>query len=126
MRAAAATALLALCGCTIAPHGSRATHTLRTYDPRMTGGLVSVETWTDRSAGGGGQLLTFANLDNLALYHTNSQMQVGGSVVVGQAYVGVDTNAAKTITALGDAAGAIGGAVVGTAARTAVGLPKLP
>lgn len=120
MRAFAALVLAACCGCTIAPHGSRATHDTWFY---VNGQLVRHDRWTDRSAGGGGQLGTFAKLNNVAVNHTNSVMQVGGTLTIGDAYIGVDTNTASTVTALGQATGDIIGAAAGTAARRAVGVP---
>ena len=109
-------------GCTIAPHGSRATHRVWTYQGRADG-LIRYEVMTDRSAGGGGQFGTFTSLDNLVVVHTNSTMQLGGTLTVGQAYIGTDTNLARNITALGDAAGTAAGAALGTAVHKAVGLP---
>lgn len=117
--------ILALCGgCTVAPHGSHATHRIWTYAPgSRKDGLIRYEVETDRSAGGGGQLGTFANLQNLALEHTNSVMRVGGRLTIGNAYIGVDTNTARVVTALGTASGEIIGAAMGTAAKTAIGKP---
>ena len=105
---------LFLCGCTIAPHGSHALHKIRTYQGRKDG-LVRYEVFTDHSAGGGGQLFTFTQLNNLAVTHTNSLMHLGGTLTIGNAYIGVDTNTASTITAIG---GAVGD-VVGTALKAA-------
>ncbi len=114
--------LLVLCGCTIAPHGSKAEHKIWTYAPgSRQDGLIRFEKFTDRSAGGGGQVGTFTQLQNVSVVHTNSMMRVGGMLTIGNAYVGVDTNTAQVVTALGSATGE----VIGAAARAAAGAPPI-
>src|SRR5438309_1178009 len=104
---------LMLTGCTIAPHGSRTTHTVWTYEG---GQLVRKEKWTDRSAGGGLLLFMDPQLQNVAVSHTNSVLRVGGSMAIGSAYISVDTNTASVITAVGGAVGHMVGAAVRSAA----------
>lgn len=109
---------LLLTGCTIAPHGSRATHQIWTYAPgSRADGLVRYEKITDRSAGGGAQVGTFTQLQNVSVVHTNSMMRVGGMLTIGNAYIGVDTNTASVVTALGTAAGDVIGAAMKTAVK---------
>lgn len=107
---------LSLTGCTIAPHGSRTTRKVYTYQGRQDG-LVRVERWTDRSAGGGMLLMMDPTLNNVALYHTNSAMQVGGWFTLGNGSVNVDPQTGAIIGAVGTAAGNIIGAALKTAVK---------
>lgn len=110
--------LIALCGCTIAPHGSQATHTVKSYQGRKDG-LVMVERWTDRSAGGGALFMMDPSIANFAGGHTNSAMQVGGWVTLGNGSVTVDPQTGAIIGAVGTAAGNI----IGAAVKSSVGKP---
>ena len=76
MRLATLTLFL-LAGCTIAPHGSKATHAIMEFSGRPDG-KVREEFWTDRSAGGGIEFLSTIGLQNVSLDHTNSILEVGG------------------------------------------------
>lgn len=109
-------ASLLLSGCTIAPHGSRTTHKVWTYQGR-TDGLVRVERWTDRSAGGGMLLLMDPQLQNVALFHTNSLMQTGGWLTLGNAGITVDPQTGAIIGAVGSAVGNVVGAALKTAVK---------
>lgn len=117
LRRFASVALLLLCGCTIAPHGSKATHDIWLYD--ANGRVWRHEKFTDRSAGGGGSVMTLTALQNAALFHTNSVLQTGGWFILGNGTVGVDPQATSMIGAVGTAAGNI----IGAAAKKATGLP---
>lgn len=108
--------LLALCGCTIAPHGSRATHRVWTYEGRKDG-LVRYEVLTDRSAGGGALFMMDPSIANFAGGHTNAAMQVGGWVTLGNGSVTVDPQTVAIVGAVGTAAGNIIGAAVKTAVK---------
>lgn len=120
-RLAIVLAVLALGGCTVAPHGSKATHKVCTYQGRPDG-LVMVEYWTDRSAGGGMLFFADPTLNNVTIVHTNSALHTGGAVSIGSATVIMDPNTANVIGAAGTAVGNI----VGAALRSSAGLPKLP
>jgi hypothetical protein len=98
-----------LCGCTIAPHGSRATHEIRTYQGRSDG-MIRLEVFTDRSAGGGACL--FETVQNAALIHTNSTMQVGGSLTLGNGSIATDPQA--IITTVGDVGGKMAAELIKT------------
>ncbi|MBU6231585.1 hypothetical protein KGP36_02860 [Patescibacteria group bacterium] len=111
-------ALLCLCGCTIAPHGSHATHRIWTYEGRRDG-LVRYEVITDRSAGGGALFLMDPRAQSAVLNHTNSLLQTGGSLVIGDGSVTVDPQTGAIISAAGTAVGNI----VGAAVKKAAGVP---
>lgn len=110
------TSLLLVSGCTIAPHGSRATHEVWTYEGREDH-LVRKERWTDRSAGGGALFFMDPSLNNLALYHTNTVMQTGGWITLGNGTVTVDPQTGAIIGAVGTAAGNVIGAALKTAVK---------
>lgn len=116
MKLFAVLSVVALCGCTIAPHGSKATHYTWTYQGRQDG-LVRCEKWTDRSSGGGALFLMDPTLNNVALYHTNSVMQTGGWFTLGNGTVTVDPQTGAIIGAVGTAAGNIIGAALKTAVK---------
>lgn len=111
-------ALLALCGCTFAPHGSHATHRIWTYQPgTRSDGLVRYEVITDRSAGGGALFLMDPRAQSAVLTHTNSVLQTGGSLVIGNGSVTVDPQTGDIISAAGTAVGNVIGAAVKTAVK---------
>ena len=101
-------------GCTIAPHGSRATHDVWTY---ANGQLVRHDRWTDRSAGGGMLLLMDPKAQSVNLSHTNSVLQTGGMLIIGDGSVTVDPQTGAIISAAGTAVGNVIGAAAKTAAK---------
>ena len=114
----AALACLALCGCTLAPHGSKASHQIWTYQGRQDG-LVRYEVIRDRSAGGGAVLLMDPKASTAVLVHTNSMLQTGGSLSIGEGSINVDPQTGAIIGAVGSAAGNI----IGAAMKSAAGVP---
>jgi hypothetical protein len=104
-----------LCGCTIAPHGSKTTRDVWTYagNPPV---MIRHERTVDRSAGGGALFLMDPSLNNVAIYHTNADLHVGGWFLLGSGTVTVDPQTTGIIGAVGTAAGNI----IGAAAKTAV------
>lgn len=117
-RISAIAASILATGCTIAPHGSHATHRVWTYEGRKDG-LVRYEVLTDRSAGGGALFMMDPSIANFAGGHTNSAMQVGGWVTLGNGSVTVDPQTKAIIGAVGTAAGNI----IGAAVKSSVGKP---
>lgn len=107
--------LLALCGCTIAPHGSRATHDIWLYD--NDGRVWRHERFTDRSAGGGALFFMDPSLQNVTLVHTNSELHTGGALGIGSASVILDPQTGAVISAAGTAVGNIVGAALKTAVK---------
>lgn len=107
---------LALCSCTIAPHGSRATHRVWTYEGRKDG-LVRFEKWTDKSAGGGMLFFMDPSLQNVVIVHTNSDLRTGGTFSLGTASVVLDPQTGAVIGAAGSAVGNIIGAALKTAVK---------
>ena len=108
--------LLALCSCTIAPHGSRATHRVWTYEGRRDG-LVRYEKWTDRSAGGGALFFMDPSLQAVTIVHTNADLRTGGTFSVGSASVVLDPQTGAVIGAAGTAVGNVIGAALKTAVK---------
>lgn len=97
---------LLLCGCTIAPHGSKTVYDTWFY---ANGQVVRHERVTDRSAGGGLAFLTDPKASSATITHTNAVLRVGGSLTIGNGSVTVDS---ASIEALGTAVGNIAAAII--------------
>jgi hypothetical protein len=109
-------ALSVVLGCASDHRRAASTHSLETFDPRYTGGLMAREKWSDTERGGGIFLLTDPSAVNLIAVHTNQTALGGGSAFgAGSLEVRVDTNAAPIIGAAGTAVGNVIGAAVKTA-----------
>jgi hypothetical protein len=111
-------ALSVVLGCASDHRRAASTHSLETFDPRYTGGLVARERWFDTERGGGIFLLTDPGAVNLIAVHTNQTALGGGSAFgAGSLEVRVDTNATPVIGAAGTAAGNVVGAAVKSAVK---------
>jgi hypothetical protein len=111
-------ALCIAAGCASDHRRAATLHSLETFDPRYTGGLVAREVWSDSERGGGIFLLTDPGAVNLIAMHTNQTALGGGSTFsAGSLEVRVDSNAAPIIGAAGTAAGNVIGATAKSLAK---------
>ena len=109
---------LALCGCASEHRTGTARHTFERFDPNLTGGLLSRESWSDTERGGGVFLFTDPSAFGLMVVHTNQGAIGGGSYFsAGSLETHVDTNTGAIITASGTAVGNVVGAAVKSAVK---------
>lgn len=109
---------LILCGCASEHRRGDSRYTLERFDPSISGGLVSRQTWSDSERGGGTFLFTDPTVLNLVAVHTNQAAVGGGSYfTAGTVETHVDTNTGAIVSATGTAVGNVVGAAVKAAAK---------
>jgi hypothetical protein len=98
--------VLGLFGCACPHRRAVSVHTVETFMPDRTDGLVCRETWKDTEGGGGFFLFADPNVQAMTAIHTNQWALGGGSAfAAGSFTILVDSNLAPAIAAGGTAMG---------------------